>query len=37
MLAQEKRVAQGETRGENGKSHFLPKLVVQRGWFNIMA
>lgn len=25
------------THGENGKTHFLPKLVVQRGWFIIMA
>lgn len=37
MLAQEERVVQGETLEENGKSHFLPKLVVQRGWFIIMA
>lgn len=37
MLAQEERVVQGETRGENGKSNFLPELVVQRGWFIIMA
>lgn len=37
MLAQEERVVQAETQGENGKRHFLPKLVVQRGWFIIMA
>ncbi len=37
ILAQEERVVQGETRGENGKRYFLPKLVVQRDWFIIMA
>lgn len=37
MLAQQERVVQGETQGENGKRYFLPKLVVQRAWFIIMA
>lgn len=36
-LAQEDRVVPRETQGENGKRHFLPKLVVQRGWFIIIV
>lgn len=36
-FGEERSVGQGESQGEYGKSPFLPKLAVQRGWFIIMA